>query len=219
VSTAAGVPVNRWVDPAWARRYLGERASIPHRDEGVSVLAEVLPTEVRRVLDLGTGDGVILAMVLDVRPGASGVGVDFSAEMLGRARVRFADVEGVELVAHDLDEPLPTSLGRFDVVVSGFAIHHLVDARKRALYGEVLEHLEPGGTFANLEHVASPTASRHDEFLAALGRTREQDDPSNKLVAPEVQLEWLRELGFVDVDCLWRWRELALLTGRGPAGR
>ncbi len=42
------------------------------------------------------------------------------------------------------------------------------------------------------------------------------DDPSNQLVRPDVQLEWFRDLGFEQVDNLWRWRELALLHARKP---
>jgi tRNA (cmo5U34)-methyltransferase len=144
------------------------------------------------------------------------VGVDFSAEMLGRARERFADDPAVQIVEHDLDDPLPKTLGRFDLVVSSFAIHHCVHERKRALYGEVFELLEPGGMFANLEHVASATPALHVDFLAAIGRSPDDDDPSNKLLDVETQLRWLRELGFEDADCHWKWRELALLCGVKP---
>jgi ubiquinone/menaquinone biosynthesis C-methylase UbiE len=172
---------------------------------------------VTRVLDLGTGDGATLALVLSAHHGARGVAADFQPAMLERARERFAGDERVEVVEHDLDQPLPVSLGRFDLVVSSFAIHHLVPERQRALYGEVFELLEPGGRFANLEHVASPTTALHDAFLAALGRTPEDDDPSNKLVAVRDHLDWLRAIGFADVDCFWKWRELALVSGTKPA--
>jgi tRNA (cmo5U34)-methyltransferase len=208
-------PVNLWSESAWAQRYLRERDDIPHRMEGFAVLMEVLPALPRRVLDLGTGDGYTLGLVRSAHPEAEGVGVDFSPEMLGLARERFAGDAGVEIVEHDLDAPLPP-LGTFDLVVSSFAIHHCVDVRKRALYGEVFELLEPGGRFLNLEHVDSATPALHVDFLAAIGKTPAEDDPSNKLVAVETQLTWLREIGFMDVDCYWKWRELALLAGVKP---
>jgi SAM-dependent methyltransferase len=209
-------PVNLWSESAWAQRYLRERDDLPHRMEGFAVLTELLPASPRRVLDLGTGDGYTLGLVRSVHPEADGVGVDFSAEMLGLARERFAGDSGVEIVEHDLDAPLP-ALGTFDLVVSSFAIHHCVDERKRALYGEVFELLEPGGRFLNLEHVDSATPELHVDFLAAIGKTPAEDDPSNKLVAVETQLTWLREIGFAQVDCLWKWREVALLAGVKPA--
>jgi SAM-dependent methyltransferase len=208
-------PVNLWSESAWAQRYLRERDDIPHRVEGFAVLMELLPTAPRRVLDLGTGDGYTLGLVRSAHPGVEGVGLDFSAEMLGRARDRFAGEADVEIVEHDLDVPLPR-LGRFDLVVSSFAIHHCVDGRKPALYGEVFDVLEPGGRFLNLEHVDSATPELHVEFLAAIGKTSAEDDPSNKLVAVETQLHWLREIGFEGVDCYWKWRELALLAGVKP---
>lgn len=208
--------VNLWTESAWAQRYLEQRDDIPHRAEGMAVLLELLPVAPRRVLDLGTGDGYTLGLVRAARPEAEGVGLDFSAEMLGRARARFAGEPDVEILEHDLDEPLPASLGRFDLAVSSFAIHHCVDERKRALYGEVFRLLEPGGMFLNLEHVDSPTPELHEAFLATLGKGLADDDPSNKLVAVETQLKWLREIGFTQVDCHWKWREMALLAGRKP---
>jgi tRNA (cmo5U34)-methyltransferase len=208
-------PVNLWTEPAWAQRYLRERDDIPHRMEGFAVLMELLPVRTSRVLDLGTGDGFTLRLVRTAHPGVEGVGIDFSAEMLALARERFAGDPGVEIVEHDLDCPLP-DLGRFDLVVSSFAIHHCVDERKRALYGEIFRALEPGGRFLNLEHVSSATPQLHVDFLAAIGKTPAEDDPSNKLVAVHAQLAWLREIGFVQVDCHWKWRELALLAGVKP---
>ncbi|HEX2737523.1 MAG TPA: methyltransferase domain-containing protein, partial [Acidimicrobiia bacterium] len=99
--------VNRWIEAGWSARYLAERDNIPHRREGLAVLIELLPSAPRRVLDLGTGDGVTLALVLSERPEAEGVGVDFSADMLTRARARFGGDARVEIVEHDLDAPLP----------------------------------------------------------------------------------------------------------------
>jgi len=206
--------VNLWSQAEHVRAYLARADSIPRRDEGEQALLEWVPADARRILDLGSGDGRLLARVLDLLPEASGVALDFSAEMLDRLRARFADAPArVSILEHDLDQPLP-DLGAFDAIVSSFAIHHVGDARKRALYGEVFEALSPGGVFCNLEHVASATPALHLAFLDALGVAPEDDDPSNRLCAVDTQLTWLRAVGFVDVDCHWKWRELALLAGR-----
>ena len=97
------------------------------------------------------------------------------------------------------------------------AIHHLEHDRKRSLYGEVFDLLEPGGVFANFEHVASPTHRLHVAFFAAIDEPLECEDPSDRLLDVERQLVWLRELGFDDVDCYWKWLEMALLIAVKPA--
>jgi tRNA (cmo5U34)-methyltransferase len=204
--------MSEWLAAEKVEEYRGRADRIPHRIEGETVLLELLPERVARVLDLGCGDGRLLALVLGARPGAGGVAVDFSPPMLERARERFAGVSGVELHEHDLAAPLP-DLGEFDLVVSSLAIHHLEDARKRDLYGEVFGLLQAGGRFSNLEHVSSPTPELHRDYLEI---ARVPEDPSNRLLDVETQLGWLRELGFADVDCFWKWRELALLSGVRP---
>jgi len=197
-------------------RYLDRADEFPHRLEGEAVLLEHVPGRVRRILDLGTGDGRLIALLQADRPEVIAVGLDFSELMLARARKRFDGDGRVELVAHDLNSPLP-ELDRFDAVVSSFAIHHLEHERKRSLYGEVFDLLEPGGVFANFEHVASASERLHLAFFAAIDEPIENEDPSDRLLDVETQLEWLRELRFEDVDCYWKWLEMALLVGVKPS--
>jgi tRNA (cmo5U34)-methyltransferase len=207
------LPVNLWSSNDHALDYLERADSIPHRTEGEATLLEFIPRTARRILDLGTGGGRLLALVKGGHPEADAVAVDFSPTMLEEAGRRFAGDSSIALVAHNLDNPLP-DLGKFDAVVSSFVIHHLVHERKRALYAEIYGLLNAGGVFCNLEHVASPTPRLHEEFLREIKKTPETEDPSNKLFDLVTQLEWLCEIGFVDVDCHWKWRELALLAGR-----
>lgn len=209
---------NEWASRDHALAYLERADGVPHRTEGEEVLLDLVPVDARRALDLGTGDGRLLALLKVERPMLRAVALDFSPAMLDAARARFGGDPLVEVVGHDLDTPLP-DLGRFDAVVSSFAIHHLPHPRKRALFAEVFDRLEPGGIFCDLDHVASPTAALHVRFLRALGISPEEEDPSNLLLDLETQLGWLRELGYVDVDCHWKWLELALLAGRKPGRR
>jgi tRNA (cmo5U34)-methyltransferase len=209
---STGNPVNLWQSAEHVRDYMERADLISHRGEGEAALLEFIPAASRRILDLGTGDGRLLALVRSAHPETEAVAVDFSPAMLEVARKRFAGDPRVSVVEHNMDSSLP-ALGFFDAVISSFAIHHLVHERKRALYREVFGLLNPGGVFCNLEHVSSPSARLHEDFLLRIGFTVETEDPSNKLLDFETQLGWLREIGFADVDCQWKWRELALLVG------
>jgi tRNA (cmo5U34)-methyltransferase len=205
--------VNLWGSPEHALDYLRRADSIPHRVEGESTLLEFVPAQPKRILDLGSGAGRLLGLLKAARPGAQFVALDFSPTMLDALKKEFGADASVTITTHNLDQPLP-AMGSFDAVVSSFAIHHVSHERKRALYQEIFNALAPTGIFCNLEHVASATAHLHAEFLRAISDERE--DPSNKLLDVETQLGWLREIGFVDVDCHWKWRELALLVGSKP---
>jgi tRNA (cmo5U34)-methyltransferase len=211
----ANSPINLWTSTDHVCDYLERADSILHRTEGESTLLEFLPKTARRVLDLGTGDGRLLALVKsELAPAETeAVAIDFSPAMLEAAGKRFSGDSSVTVMPHNLDHPLPT-IGKLDSVVSCFAIHHLLHERKGALYREIHGLLNPGGVFCNLDHVASPTPRLHEEFAQRMGYTVETEDPSNKLLDLETQLQWLREIGFLDVDCHWKWRELALLVGR-----
>lgn len=207
--------LSEWSSPEHALKYLASQDQVPHRTEGEATLLEFLPVRLARCLDLGTGDGRLLALVLAARPDASAIGLDMSPPMLEAARRRFAGDGRVRIIEHDLNDPLPGD-GAFDAIVSSFAIHHCADPRKKAVYQECFDRLAPGGVFLNLEHVASPTSRLQGQCLAAMGMTREDEDTSNILLDVWTQVRWLSEIGFDDADCHWKWRELALLGGVRP---
>ncbi|MCC5951011.1 MAG: class I SAM-dependent methyltransferase [Acidimicrobiia bacterium] len=138
-------------------------------------------------------------------------GLDSSPPMIERARSRFSGHPRVSVVRHDLVAVLP-DLGALDVIVSGFAIHHLQHDRKRSLFTEIAARLGSAGVFANLEVVQCATPEIQTDFYRRIGRPG--GDPEDVLAGVHEQLEWMRAAGLVQVDCSWRWRGFALLVGQ-----
>jgi SAM-dependent methyltransferase len=231
-----------WKDPTVAASFLDRRSDvIPDRARQLEVLFRLLGMRqggITRVLDVGAGDAITLATVLEAYPEAEGVAVDFSPHMLEQARARLARFGArARTVEGDLGSAgWHTGIsGPFDAVVSSFAIHHLTDGRKRALYGEVHTLLGPGGIFLNVEHVASATPHVEEAFedmmiehQHASRRARGEEitletvrrefkarpDRADNILAPvERQCGWLREIGYTDVDCFWKYFELAIFGG------
>jgi tRNA (cmo5U34)-methyltransferase len=77
--------VNLWSTTEHALGYLAKADSIPHRTEGAAVLIDYIPNTANRILDLGTGDGRLMALLkivgeaspVETRPQATGVALDF----------------------------------------------------------------------------------------------------------------------------------------------
>ena len=202
---------SEWADPGRVAEYLSRE--IPNRQLAETMLFQALPEQIERVLDLGTGDGRLVSLVRSADPNAEAIGLDSSEPMLVRARDRLAGEAGVEFRLHDLRDPLPED-SSFDAIVSGLAIHHLEDERKRELFREIHALLVPGGVFANLDLVSSSTAQLHERFRREIGRI--EDDPTDRLADLCDQLSWLREAGFSEVDCHFKWLEMVLVVATKP---
>jgi tRNA (cmo5U34)-methyltransferase len=200
--------MKEWSDPQRVAEYLSRE--IPHRQTAESMLLQTLPEQVDHALDLGTGDGRLISLLRSAHPDAEAIGLDSSEPMLARARERFDGEAGVELRLHDLRKPLPVD-GPFAAIVSGLAIHHLEDDRKRTLFAEIRSLLSPGGVFANLDLVTAPTPELHERFRREIGRP--EDDPADRLADLCDQLAWLRAAGFATVDCHFKWLQLTLIVG------
>ena len=86
--------VNLWPSAEHALDYLRRADSVPHRVEGEATLLEFVPASTTRVLDLGSGAGRLLSLVLAALPSAEFVALDFSPTMLHQLRGAFRDVVG-----------------------------------------------------------------------------------------------------------------------------
>jgi tRNA (cmo5U34)-methyltransferase len=175
-----------------------------------------------RVLDLGAGTGLLSAAVADAYPEAKFDLLDGSAEMLAEAQVLLGDrIHAVHV--QDMAAGLPA--GSFDAVISALAIHHLEDADKRTLYGRVFDALRHGGVFVNAEQCAGPTPELTRVYVetwiaecVAAGATQEELDASfdrrthDRCTPLDDQLNWLRTIGFVQVDCLYKRGERAVMV-------
>jgi len=180
-----------------------------------------------RVLDLGAGTGLLTQFLRERFPKARYTLIDFTAEMLDKARQRFAEVEGMRYLVADY--AAADWEGPYDLIVSSLSIHHLSDAAKRGLYRKAFANLAPSGCFLNAEFVraADPQVqarywelwiqSMRDaglteaEVAQALERTA-----IDILATVEEQLAWLSEAGFTQVDCHFKDQLFAVFGGRRP---
>ena len=238
---------DNWKDESVVRKYLeGIRGAIPLAREQIDVMLRLVETAggpVESFLDIGCGGGALTLAMLERYPNARATLVDFSEPMLTEARERLTphgdrcviltgDLGALDWLC-DVEPRAP-----FDAAVSGFAIHHLTDTRKRELYAEVFALLRPGAFFINIEHVSSPTpwlTGVFDDVMTdslyayqrsiGSGMTREEvakeyvarpDRKDNMLAAVDEQCDWLRACGYEDVDCYLKLFELAVLGGRKP---
>jgi tRNA (cmo5U34)-methyltransferase len=73
--------------------------------------------------------------------------------------------------------------------------------------------LNPRSVFRNFDLVPSPALALHERFLQPIGCTLEEEDASSKPLDVQPQLHGLGKIGAADVDCYWKWLELAPLVG------
>jgi tRNA (cmo5U34)-methyltransferase len=181
------------------------RGDLPEYDELQGALVSASGGEVERILDLGTGTGETAVRLVDAHPRAVVVAVDENEKMLRVARERLgARLEGMQV--RMLQEPLPD--GRFDLVSSALAVHHLDGDEKADLFRRVHDVLVPGGRFV-LADLVVPSGGRD----AVRGATDGYDKPDTLAD----QLRWLKEAGFARVSVTWSVKDLVVIIAEASS--
>jgi tRNA (cmo5U34)-methyltransferase len=193
---------------------------------GALAWAAESPSASPAILDVGAGTGLLSRLLLEKYPGATITLLDISEKMLAVARERFSGCNNVVFRAGDYSR---VDLGGpYDLVCSALSIHHLEPEDKRRLFHRIYSVLAPGGVFANADQAAGETPyftgkyrEYWDEFLAngpltgtesaEIRRRRDTLDKNEKL---SVQMAWLHEAGFSEVDVVYKNRNFIVTVAR-----
>ena len=193
-----------------------------------------------RVLDLGCGDGILTYELLKVGGVAEATLVDGSEEMLAKAGERLSGFRNVRFIRSTFEDLVKGSeaLPRIDLAVSSLAIHHIPFAEKRLLFEKIFSLLDPGGFFFIIDGVLPPSITleewyielwrewisekgrelgrelNFDEFIFGHHQEKRHHDALDTL---DAQLDAMREIGFSDVDCIYKYGIFAIFCGRKGA--
>ena len=180
---------------AVSEQYDGQRrALIPCFDlfyQTAADLAAAVPN-VRHVLDLGAGTGLMSAFVHTRCPQAEFILADISMQMLAKAQERFCGLPNFHFIEQDLTRLAPGGglpENGFDLIVSSLAIHHLDNPQKQTLFRQIARLLAPNGRFINADQVLGETAAAEAK-AAAFERIK-----LDRMATLSGQFQWLTAAG------------------------
>ncbi|MGZ3750882.1 MAG: class I SAM-dependent methyltransferase [Mucilaginibacter sp.] len=181
-------------------------------------------THAKTVLDIGAGTGLFSQFIYEQNPGLYFTLTDISAEMLNVARERFGNADNFEYLELDFSkDALP---GKYDIIITGLAVHYLDDVAKAKFYKNIFLALNDGGLFINADRVAGKNVlfdSLYNyywrETISQSGIDREaliqafERIKLEKLTPLETQLKMLEKAGFNEVDCIYKNKNFAVIGG------
>ena len=205
------------------------RKLIPHYRDMINALVSSIPFEHGapvKVLDLGCGTGTVTKTLKGQFKNAHVTCLDLAENMIEMAKIKLNNYKDIEYTVGDFYEYNFTET--YDVIVSSLALHHLAtDEDKKGFYKKIYEALTPGGVFINADAVLAPNKQLQDiytskwkEFMnlsISMDEIEEKWVPSAETEDHPVKitdhLDWLREIGFKDVDVIWKYYHLAVYCG------
>lgn len=190
---------------------------------GMAIEGLTLTMEEPTILDIGAGTGLLTEMVLQKYPSAHVELIDISSEMLQVAENRLKVYPNVIIINSDIND-IPLKGNRYDAIVSSLAIHHLTDNDKIKLYHKIFHGLKNNGIFIHAEQVLALNEQLqrvyHNAWLEKITHSGLSEDAIrqglervklDKRTPLETQLNWLKEIGFSNVDCLYKYYDFAVM--------
>ncbi|TCZ79304.1 class I SAM-dependent methyltransferase [Paenibacillus albiflavus] len=189
-----------------------------------TALAE-LENDCPKVIDLGAGTGLFSSYILNKYPKAQLTLIDLSEGMLEIAKKRFHNHDDIKYIVSDYTKYEYQE--RYDLVISSLSIHHLTDSEKKDLYHKVYSIMNNNSIFINADQVLGNTdfldslyKSDWENYIEHSGLDRNEITAArertklDKMTTLELQLKWLKDAGFSDVDCMYKYYNFVVMYAR-----
>ena len=115
-------------------------------------MAEMLPENCGKILDLGCGTGLELDEIFKKRPDMAVTGVDLCRTMLDELVRKHGDKQ-LELICADYFEA-DLGEGVYDAAISFETLHHFTAEKKRVVFEKIRRALKPGGVYIQADYIA-----------------------------------------------------------------
>jgi tRNA (cmo5U34)-methyltransferase len=207
------------------------RRLIPNYEQMLDALITALPfnqCQPIRVVDLGCGTGTIAKRIKNAYPLAQVTCVDIAEKMLQIAQVKLGE-PGDDLryqLANFEDYEFDVT---YDVAVSSLALHHLIsDDDKIKFYKKIYACLALGGVFYNADVILGSSSDLQERYMEKwreymslqvsveeieqkwMPQHYDEDHPASLMS----QLAWLQDMGFEEVDVVWKYYNFSVYGGR-----
>lgn len=205
---------------------------IPYYKDMINALISSIPfnhDDSIKVLDLGCGTGTITKALKEMFPNAEVTCLDLAENMVEMAKIKLNEYNDIDYVIGDFYDYNFSE--NYDVTVSSLALHHLVtDEDKIEFYKKIYDALTTRGIFLNADVVLGSNSYMRKLYVAKwkefmnqsvsmkeieekwIPKAEAEDHPA-KLID---HIDWLREIGFEDVDVVWKHYHLAVYGGYKP---
>jgi len=183
-------------------------------------------TTVENILDIGAGTGLMSTFYAEKYPNANITLVDFSEDMMNKAKDRFRGNEHIHFLQADFST-VNFGAEKYDLAISGLAIHHLTHELKQILFQKIYRTLKPNALFINADQVLGETDFAEKIYTETwrkhvLSSPLEKEEKQKTFERIKVdimsplsnQLKWLHSAGFSEANCFYQYYNFVVFAAK-----
>lgn len=190
-----------------------------------SIITRLIDKPRPKILDLGTGTGLLTAFWLQYLPDAEFYIMDNSVKMLEIAGQRFTGRNNIRLIKGDYINDMPEA--KYDTIISALSLHHIDCNEKPSLYKKIYDNLTEDGLFINYDQYLMDSEKleklvESDWYNSIMNSGIDEKNFNMMLnrrtldreVTVEEELCFLKRSGFSQACCLFRCFKFAVIVAR-----